>query len=231
MVKSSLRHVFILLGMTAMTVLCFGLWELLHMPLTAKVAEPEETSEPEIVYVEKTVTETVMEYVNVPQLVTVEVPVVVEKEIAVEVPVYLEKVIYVEVPAIAQESAERWQGIDITPEIIELLARLAWREARGEGILGMRLVIEVVFNRVLSDKFPNSVYDVLYQPGQFAPSDGALELSDITPGEDQYEAVRLAITETPILEPDVVFFATTPLYGEIFLHVGGHYFTRYPDSW
>ena len=225
MVKTVRRKAFFLLGMAVMTVLCFVLWEMLHTPLTARAAEPFVTPEPKIVYVENPtykyvfIHDKVTEYVNVPQLVTVEVPVVVEKQIAVDRPI------------IAQDSAERWQGIDITPEDIELLARLAWREARGEGLLGMRLVIEVVLNRVLSEHFPNTILDVLYQPGQFAPSGGALELSDITPGESQYEAVRLAITETPILEPDVVFFATTPLYGEIFLHVGGHYFTRYPDHW
>lgn len=219
MVKNVVRKLCFLLGFAVMAVVCFALWELLNAPMTVRAAEPVETPVPEIVYVEKTVTETVTEYVNVPQLVTVEVPVEVEKQIVVDRPI------------IAQDSAERWQGIDITPEDIELLACLAWREARGEGLLGMRLVIEVVFNRVLSDKFPNTIYDVLYQPGQFAPSGVALELNDIMPTEAQYEAVRLAITETPILEPDVVFFATTPLYGEIFLHVGGHYFTRYPDSW
>lgn len=219
MVKNAVRKLCFLLGLAAMTVVCFTLWELLNAPMTVRAAESVETPEPEIVFVEKTVTETVTEYVNVPQLVTVEVPVTVEKQIVVDRPI------------IAQDSAERWQGIDITPKDIELLARLAWREARGEGLLGMRLVIEVVFNRVLSDKFPNTIYDVLYQPGQFAPDYGVPELDEITPTEEQYEAVRLAITETPILEPDVVFFATTPLYGEIFLHVGGHYFTRYPEHW
>ena len=208
MVKNAVRQLCFLLGLAIMTVVCFALWGLLNAPMTVRAAEPVETPEPEIVYVEKITTETVTEYVNVPQLVTVEVPAVVEKQIVVDRPI------------IAQDSAERWQGIDITPEDIELLARLAWREARGEKLLGMRLVIEVVFNRVLSDKFPNSIYDVLYQPGQFAPDYGVPELEDITPTEAQYEAVRLAITETPILEPDVVFFATTPLYGEIFLHVG-----------
>lgn len=217
--KPIVRKLCFLLGLTVMTVVCFALWELLNAPMTARASEPTDTPEPEIVFVEKTVTETVTEYVNVPRLVEVEIPVVVEKQIVVDRPI------------IAQESAERWKGIIITSEEIEVLARLAWREARGEGLLGMRLVIEVVLNRVLSDKFPNTVFEVLYQPGQFAPSDGALELGDITPGEDQYEAVMLAITETPILEPDVVFFATTPLYGEIFLHVGGHYFTRYPEHW
>lgn len=219
MVKNVARKLCFLLGMAVMTVVCFVFWDSLNAPMTVRAAEPTETPEPEIVYVEKTVTETVAEYVNIPQLVTVEVPVVVEKQIVVDRPI------------IAQDSAERWQGIDITPEDIEILACLAWREARGEGLLGMRLVIEVVFNRVLSDKFPNTIYDVLYQPGQFAPDYGVPELDEITPTEAQYEAVRLAITDTPILEPDVVFFATTPLYGEIFLHVGGHYFTRYPDSW
>lgn len=219
MVKTVVRKLCFLLGLTVMTVVCFSLWELLNAPMTARAAEPTETPEPEIVFVEKNITETVTEYVHVPQLVTVEVPVVVEKNIVVERPI------------IAQESAERWQGIDITTEDIELLARLAWREARGEKILGMRLVVEVVLNRVLNEHFPDTIYDVLYQPGQFAPDYGVPELDEITPTEAQYEAVRLAITETPILEPDVVFFATTPLYGEIFLHVGGHYFTRYPEHW
>ena len=219
MVKNVARKLCFLLGMAVMTVVCFVFLDSLNAPMTVRAAEPTETPEPEIVYVENTVTETVTEYVNIPQLVTVEVPVVVEKQIVVDRPI------------IAQDSADRWKGIDITPEDIELLACLAWREARGEGLLGMRLVIEVVFNRVLSDKFPNTIYDVLYQPGQFAPDYGVPELDEITPTEEQYEAVRLAITETPILEPDVVFFATTPLYGEIFLHVGGHYFTRYPEHW
>lgn len=213
MVKNTLNKVCFLLGMTVTTVVCFLLWGLLNGDAAATEYAPSEAPEPEIVFVEKTVTE----YVRIPQLVTVEVPVIAEKQIAAER------------PESAQESTERWQGMDITPEEIELLARLAWREARGERILGMRLVVEVVLNRVLSEHFPDTICDVLYQPGQFAPGDGALELGDITPGDDQYEAVMLAITETPILEPDVVFFATTPLYGEIFLHVGGHYFTRYPD--
>lgn len=180
-------------------------------------AEAIDSAKPELLVIERPY----CEYVPIPSPVRVVIP--------VEVPVIVEKEIAVEVPIIAQESAERWQGISITAEDIELLARLAWREARGENTLGMRLVVEAVLNRVLSEHFPDTIYDVLYQPGHFAPEGQALELEDITPTEAQYEAVMLAITETPILEPDVVFFATAPIYGETFLHVGGHYFTRYPD--
>lgn len=177
-------------------------------------AEPAEATEPELLVVEKPY----REYVPVPSPVRVVIPVEVEKEI------------YIEVPVSAQKREERWESIIITAEEKELMARLAWREARGEGILGMRLVLEVVLNRVLSDHFPDTVTEVLYQPGHFAPSGEALELEDITPTTAQYEALDLALTETPITEEDVVFFAREPIYGEIFLHVGGHYFTRYPDE-
>lgn len=177
-------------------------------------AEAVGTPEPELLVIERPY----MEYVPVPAPVRVVIPVIREKEIVVERPV------------ITRERPERWQGITVTEEEKELLACLAWREARGEKTLGMRLVVEVVLNRVLNEHFPNTVHDVLYQPGQFAPDYGVPELEDITPTEAQYEAVRLAITETPILEPDVVFFARSPIYGEVFLHVGGHYFTRYPEE-
>ena len=188
--------------------------------------ECRDTGEKEIaVWRTRTLTETVVEYI--------EVPVVVREPVRIEVPVIVEKPVkeYVEVPCAVSSRTERYAGIEITPRIKELLARLAWREARGEGILGMRLVLEVVLNRVLSPHFPNTVEEVLYQPGQFAPSGGALELEEITPTEAQYEAVSLVLSETPMTDADGVFVATTPLYGEIWMHVGGHYFTYYPKEW
>lgn len=188
-------------------------------------ASPEytDTTEEEIApAASEHVVETVIKYVEVAK--EIRVPEV------VEVPVIVEKTEYVEVPCGVSERTKRYAGIEITPWIMELMARLAWREARGEGILGMRLVLEVVLNRVLSPHFPNTVYEVLYQPGQFAPYGGALELEDITPTEAQYEAVALVLSETPMTDEDVVFFATTPLYGEIWMHVGGHYFTHYPEE-
>ena len=51
----------------------------------------------------------------------------------------------------------------------ELLARLVQCEAGGEGDNGMRAVASVVMNRVRSPRFPNTVRDVVYAPGQFSP--------------------------------------------------------------
>lgn len=205
------RKCFFMLGLLAVV---FGALAVQESILPARASGiPQETPEPELLIVERSYAE----YVPIPE------------PVRVVIPVEVERVEYVEVPAGVTERTERYAGIDISPWEMELLARLAWREARGENTLGMRMVIEVVLNRVLDCHFPNTVYDVLYDGAQFKPYGGALELEDITPTEAQYEAVALALSETPLTDEDVVFFATTPIYGEVFMRVGGHYFTRYPE--
>ena len=211
MVKKKDRFSQWLKAIVAIAVICRGA---LLVKSAAPSAEAVGTEKPELLVIERPY----CEYVPIPE------------PVRVVIPVQVEKAIYIEVPGIASECAERWKGITITPQEKWLMACLAWREARGEGILGMRLVLEVVLNRVLSPHFPNTVMEVLYQPGHFTPSGEALELEDITPTDAQFEALDLVLSETPITEEDVVFFAQSPIYGEIFLHVGGHYFTRYPEE-
>lgn len=218
MVSFSARKLFFFLGLAAVVLSAAVLWESILPSSAAEAVETPPTPSPELLVVEKTVPVPYAEYVPIPE------------PVRVVIPVEVERVEYVEVPCGVSSRTSRYAGIEITPWIKELLARLAWREARGEGILGMRLVLEVVLNRVLSPHFPNTVEEVLYQPGQFTPYGGALELEEITPTAAQYEAVALVLSETPMTDEDVVFFATTPLYGDIWMHVGGHYFTHYPKD-
>lgn len=57
----------------------------------------------------------------------------------------------------------------------DLLARLVEAEAKGESYAGKVAVATVVLNRVQSDLFPDSIYGVIYQDGQFTPvSNGAI---------------------------------------------------------
>lgn len=71
-----------------------------------------------------------------------------------------------------------------------LLAKIAMAEAEGESIEGKALVMLVVLNRVEDDRFPNTVYDVIYQPYQFSPvTAGTFEY--IEPNEECYEALEL----------------------------------------
>lgn len=56
----------------------------------------------------------------------------------------------------------------ISPDT-ELLARLIYAEARGEPHRGKVAVGAVVVNRVRDDDFPDTIKEVIYQQGQFAP--------------------------------------------------------------
>lgn len=77
----------------------------------------------------------------------------------------------------------------------EMLARLLWTEARGESIECQRAVVSVVFNRVKSDAFPNSIEEVIKQNSGGVPQfDLGNKLGNVTPNEMQYEAVDYVIT-------------------------------------
>lgn len=55
------------------------------------------------------------------------------------------------------------------------LARIISAESRGESQRGQIAVGNVVMNRVKSDKFPNTIKEVIFQKGQFSPvSNGSI---------------------------------------------------------
>lgn len=105
---------------------------------------------------------------------------------------------------------------------LEILARLVYLEARGEPYEGQVAVAEVVLNRVLSDRFPDTVEEVVYQTGQFTP---AALIESTTPGEEQYEAVADAVDGTEcVTGADVVFFSGAPYNDQVYAVIGNHYF-------
>lgn len=81
--------------------------------------------------------------------------------------------------------------VDFTPEERDLLARLIHAEARGEPLEGQIAVGAVVINRVKSDKFPDTITEVIYQKGQFSPI--ALGTMPKVPQESAVEAAERAL--------------------------------------
>ena len=79
-------------------------------------------------------------------------------------------------------------------ESIDELVRLVHSEAGNQDVLGKRLVIAVVLNRVESNKFPNTIHDVIYQPEQFAVVRNGSFDSAVVTAED-YEACVAEINE------------------------------------
>lgn len=72
----------------------------------------------------------------------------------------IEKVEFVE----AKETEETQKITDIE---YDLLARLVVSESKGEPYSGKVAVANVVLKRVESNEFPNTIREVIYQPGQF----------------------------------------------------------------
>ncbi|WP_261305120.1 cell wall hydrolase [Paenibacillus andongensis] len=75
--------------------------------------------------------------------------------------------------------------------VLDELARIIHSEARGESFLGQVAVGAVVLNRVQSEKFPDSITEVIHQPGQFsAVDDGQFNLK---PNLSAYRAAKAAL--------------------------------------
>ena len=56
---------------------------------------------------------------------------------------------------------------EYTPDDILFMGRVVQHEAGNQSELGQRLVIDTILNRVDSKEFPNTVTEVLTQPGQY----------------------------------------------------------------
>lgn len=74
-----------------------------------------------------------------------------------------------------------------TQEDIYLLAQTVMHEANGEGMNGWVAVAEVIKNRINSDRFPNTIRDVVYQPGQFSHNE---EIASMQPNDTMLTVVE-----------------------------------------
>ncbi len=72
------------------------------------------------------------------------------------------------------------------------LARIVHVEAGNESYEGKLAVANVILNRVKSTKFPNTIYDVIFQAKQFPPAANG-ELDDLTPNEGSVQAAKAAL--------------------------------------
>ena len=73
-----------------------------------------------------------------------------------------------------------------------LLAKIAMAEAEGCNTQTKTLIIMCVLSRVLSDEFPDTIEEVIFQKNQFSPiSNGRWDR--VEPNEDCYEAVKVVM--------------------------------------
>ena len=102
-------------------------------------------------------------------------------------------------PSIEYPEYAEGEGEDI------LLAKLIFHEAGNQPYAGRVAVAEVVMNRVYSGLFPDNIYDVIYQPGQFSYNH-RIAGSPVT--EENLGIARRVIdsSERVFYNPEVLYF-------------------------
>ena len=120
-----------------------------------------------------------------------------------------------------------FEEISLMPDReIELIALVTMAEAESECEEGKRLVIDTILNRVDSEYFPNTVYDVIYQPNQFTSMwNGRVDHCEVR--DDICQLVKEELETRTNL--DVVFFTAGRYsnYGVPMFKVENHYFSSY----
>ena len=81
----------------------------------------------------------------------------------------------------AQEKARKAAAISYSEEDYQVLLRIVQAEAGICDEKGKILVANVILNRVLSDEFPDTIKQVVYQKSQFSPvSNGTINTCKVT---------------------------------------------------
>ena len=116
-----------------------------------------------------------------------------------------------------------------TNEEIDQLCRIAQAEAGNQTQDGMWLVMSVVLNRVSSEDFPDTIYDVLHQSGAFsAVKNGSYDREE--PSEECLEAYeRIASGD---ICPEIIAFEAKSsdvldqYFSWAFTHKGHKFYTK-----
>lgn len=107
---------------------------------------------------------------------------------------------------------------------LELLARVMYAEASHRSDIeeeDLLLVGNVVLNRVADKDFKDTIYDVIYSPGQYAT---ASKLDNVTPNELAYECAQRLLNGERLCPENVVYQAQFKQGSGTWKQLGAHYY-------
>ncbi|KGR74122.1 spore cortex-lytic enzyme [Ureibacillus sinduriensis] len=104
----------------------------------------------------------------------------------------------------SSESTDVQLPVKYSERDLQLMANAVYGEARGEPYEGQVAVAAVILNRLESAEFPNTISDIIFQPGAFtAVADGQIWL---TPNERAKQAVLDAMNGWDPTENALYYF-------------------------
>lgn len=128
-------------------------------------------------------------------------------------------------PIIEAEETVDEPIISVSNEDIELLALITMAEAEGESEEGKRMVIDTILNRVDSERFDNTISEVIYAPNQFTSMwNGRVDRCYVA--DDIYQLVIEELTNRT--NYDALYFTAYQYgaYGTPMFQIGNHYFSK-----
>lgn len=118
----------------------------------------------------------------------------------------------------------KW-NIYLTPVEIELLSRTIQLEAGGEIKESKYATVETILNRIISNKYPNTLIEVLSQNGQFSTWK-YITTTKATPTSETYQCVAtVLIGQTNVLGYDNLQFNNKPI-GNNPIKIGNQYYGK-----
>lgn len=124
----------------------------------------------------------------------------------------------------------------IDERTLELLALVIYQEAGGDccSDATRRMVGEVVLNRVASDRYPDTITEVLLQRAQYGRlhwtglvwPERASTAAEMHAVERAYDCAVQVLTGDRLLPTDTIYQAEFPQGTETLAHVDGFYFCR-----
>ncbi len=151
-----------------------------------------------------------------------EAPVYEEPVYETEAPVYEEPVYETEAPVYEEPVYETEPATNVSADDLTLLAAIIYCEAGNQPWDGKVAVGAVVLNRVASSSFPDTIYDVIYQSGQFTPASNGSLASALANGvpDECVQAAQAALNgENPV--GGALYFNTGSGQGMV---IGDHQF-------
>lgn len=124
-----------------------------------------------------------------------------------------------------EESTPEEQAEEAAADELEMLAICVEAEAGNQSLIGKRMVVDVVLNRVDDSDFPDSIEEVISQKNAFTSFwDGGMD-KVVEPSEETIRAVQMEIEERGW--PGLFYFTAEgwPEYGTPWKQVGDHYFS------
>lgn len=106
------------------------------------------------------------------------------------------------------------------------LMLIAQAEAEGEGVEGKAAVMKVVLNRVESERYPDTITEVIFEKNQFSTALAGGRLYEAKPDDECHKAVELIEKGWDKTQGAIFFNSCDAEVGKYLFKLGNHKFYK-----